>query len=242
MIHLAEQFLLRRVAVLCARKGSVYNEISGCDVYCRRRGAANFTGSCPVVAHPPCRLWGRLRQFAESAGVQSERDAEKFLGIWCADQVRHYGGVLEHPSYSTLWDVCRLPRPGEKSPEGVTIAIPQYWFGHRARKSTWLFCARLQLSDIPDMPYRLEGPEMREVALMSRGEREHTPPDLAKWLVDLAVLSGDRPRYCWDGTERIPPRDKLKEWLVANRAGADLKGKSIEGLFERLTEQLCLAF
>ncbi|MEO5713925.1 MAG: hypothetical protein ABIT37_10605 [Luteolibacter sp.] len=222
MIHLAEQFLLRRVAVLCARKDSVYHGVSGVDVYCARRDARNFVGSCPVVAHPPCRRFGRLRQFVpESAGADSER----FLGVWCADQVRHYGGVLEHPSYSTLWDRCGLPRPGEKSLEGVTIAIPQYWFGHRARKSTWLFVARLQLSDIPDMPYRLETFDMKEVARMGRGEREHTPPDLAKWLVDLAVLSGDRPRYQWTGREVIPPRSKLKEWIERNRAGTDLKGK-----------------
>lgn len=31
---------------------------------------------CPVVAHPPCRMWGRLRQFAhgDEAGPQQPDD------------------------------------------------------------------------------------------------------------------------------------------------------------------------
>ena len=235
---------MRRVAVLCARNGSIYHEISGADVFCKKRGAASYVGSCPVVCHPPCRLWGRLRQFAETAGTVNERSAEKFLGVWCADQVRYYGGVLEHPSYSTLWDVCGLPRPGEKSPEGVTISSPQYWFGHRARKSTWLFVARMRLDEIPTIPYRLEAPDMKEVCRMGRGKREHTPPDLAKWLVDLAVLSGDRPRYRWTGREVIPPRSKMKEWLEkANRVGVHLKeSKSTDRPDDRMKEQLCFSF
>ncbi len=226
MIHLAEQFMLRRVAVLCARKGSIYHEISGCDVYCKRRPMNEFVGSCPVVTHPPCRRWGRLPQSVKSAGAESER----FLAMACADHVRHYGGVLEHPSYSTLWDACQLPHPGEKSPEGVTIAIPQFWFGHRARKSTWLFVARMQLSEIPAIPYRLETADMKGVCEMSRGEREHTPPDLARWLVELAVMSGDKPRYRWTGHEIIPPRTKMEDWRnraiakMEDRAGANLKG------------------
>ena len=215
MIHLAEQFLMRRVAILCARKGSIYHSVSGADVYCKRRPAAEYVGCCPVVAHPPCRRWGRLRQFTKSAGAESER----YLARWCVDQVRHYGGVLEHPAYSTLWADCGLPYPGQKSPEGCTIAVPQYWFGHRARKATWFFVSRLQLSDIPLMPYRLEG--MDKVGVcdgMATAEREHTPPALANWLVDLAVKSGDRPRYRWNGSEVIPPRDKVAEWEAAKRA------------------------
>lgn len=233
MIHLAEQFLLRRVAVLCARKGSIYHEISGCDVYCKRRPLSEFVGSCPVVAHPPCRRWGRLRQFVpKSAGEESER----YLAMVCADHVRHYGGVLEHPAYSTLWEAAGLPYPGQKSPEGVTIAVPQHWWGHRARKSTWLFISRLQLADLPPVPYRLEGPDMREVVRMGRAEREHTPIDLARWLVEVAVKSGDRPRYQWSGSERIPPRSKMEEWseragaIMTDRAGTEMKVSPIAEL------------
>jgi hypothetical protein len=210
MIHVAEQFFLRRAAVLCARKGSIYHTISGVDVYCKRRPVSEFVGCCPVVCHPPCRLWGRLRQFAKSTQEQNER----YLARLCCDHVRHYGGVLEHPAYSTLWRDQGLPLPGEKSPEGCTIAIPQYWFGHRGRKATWLFVARLQVSEIPLMPYRLEAFDRVGVADgMGRSEREHTPAALAEWLVALAVISGDRPRYRWDGSEKRPAQ------LLKDRAG-----------------------
>lgn len=233
MIHLAEQFLIRRVAVLCARKGSIYHQISGCDVYCKRRPISEFIGTCPVLAHAPCRRWGRFRQFVKSAGGESER----YLASVCADHVRHYGGVFEHPAFSSYWKVGGLPYPGEKSPEGVTIAVPQYWFGHRARKATWLFIARLDLSEIPDMPYRLEDMDKREVVLMGRGEREHTPPALANWLVDLAVKSGERPRYRWTGDEAIQPRAVLTNGKMGNRACVGLKGPE-----PCLIEQMQFAF
>lgn len=52
------------VAVLFARQDSTYKALSGVDVYDIDRDARTFQGGMPVVAHPPCRAWGRLRAFA----------------------------------------------------------------------------------------------------------------------------------------------------------------------------------
>lgn len=208
-------FLRRRVAILCAQTGSVYNELPGCDVYCRRRDAFTFTGSCPVIAHPPCRSWGRLRHFVRNDDALA---MEMYLGRFCVDQVRRFGGVVEHPAYSTLWQDQGLPRPGEFSPEGCTVSILQSWFGHRAPKATWIFVAGLKPIHLPTLPFALEDRrKFRAVEHMSRREREHTPISLAQWLLQCAVLSGRVDRYHWNGQERPArffkdrPRTDLKE-------------------------------
>lgn len=77
------------VAVLFARRRSVYHTMAGCDVYCERRDARNYAGCLPVVAHPPCRAWSRLRAFAKP------RPGERDLAFFALEQVRRCGGVLE---------------------------------------------------------------------------------------------------------------------------------------------------
>lgn len=74
------------IAVLFARADSVYKTIPGCDVYDIDRDARKWQGGCQVVAHPPCRAWGRLRTFA------NPRKGERLLATWAVRQVRKWGG------------------------------------------------------------------------------------------------------------------------------------------------------
>ena len=53
------------VAVLFVRSDSVYKQMADVDCYDIDRDARTWPGGCPVVAHPPCRAWGLLRQFAK---------------------------------------------------------------------------------------------------------------------------------------------------------------------------------
>ena len=142
------------------------------------------------VAHPPCRAWGALRHFARP------RPDERDLAIFAVDVVRRCGGVLEHPAYSTLWRVAGLPFPGERDAfGGWTLPLPQFWFGHRARKNTGLYIVGTDIRNLPAFPMvlgdapcvvasRLRGGGRRPE--ISKAEREATPPGLARWLVDLA--------------------------------------------------------
>jgi hypothetical protein len=178
------------VAVLFARSDSVYKTMPGCDVFDIDRDARTWHGGSPVVAHPPCRAWGRLRQFAKP------RPDEKALGLWAVDQVRMHGGVLEHPAESTLFAAKGMPRPGQFPDAfgGWTIQIEQFHFGHRAEKSTWLYLVGLEPRDMPAIPRR-EGRATHcvrptraypRLPSITKAEREHTPPALAAWLVELA--------------------------------------------------------
>lgn len=100
------------VAVLFARRDSVYKTLPNCDVWDIDRDARLWLGGSPVVAHPPCRAWGRLRQFA------NPRPDEKELAIYAIDMVRKWRGVVEHPAGSSLWPHLGLPAPGKKDDHG----------------------------------------------------------------------------------------------------------------------------
>lgn len=178
------------VAVLFARADSVYKTMAGVEVYDIERDARTYAGPWPVVAHPPCRAWGVLRQFA------NPRHDEKALAPWAVQQVRTFGGVLEHPAGSTLWPELGLPDPGAGRDEfgGWTLGIHQHDFGHRAEKATRLYIIGCDPRDVPDIP----PPAGRathcirptksypRLPSVTKAEREHTPPELAQWLVDLA--------------------------------------------------------
>lgn len=192
---------MREVAVLFARADSIYKTMPGCDVFDEARDAHSWPGGAPVVAHPPCRAWGALRYFAKPA------PGEKELALMAVEIVRRFGGVLEHPLASMLWPTCALPAPGAIDEHGgFTLPIDQDWFGHRAQKATRLYVVGCAPRDIPPFPIRLE--EATHVIARSRvrrkdgrrlrkgmtgwrpevtlAEREHTPPALAEWLVELA--------------------------------------------------------
>lgn len=101
------------------------------------RDATMYNGPSPVVAHPPCAPWSRLKAFAF-------RDDPR-LAIRAVEQVRAFGGVLEHPEGSALWAHCRIPLPEGLPDEfgGRSYLVDQSDYGHRARKRTWLYAVRL---------------------------------------------------------------------------------------------------
>lgn len=180
---------MKQVAILFARKDSIYKSIPGCDVWDAARDARLWPGGCPVVAHPPCRAWGQLRWMANI--IQDEKD----LAPWAVDQVRRWGGVLEHPKLSQLWPTCGLPKTGADAWGGWTLGIHQQAWGHRAQKATLLYVVGCQPRDVPIMPLVLGDAEAvcggsRRRPEITHREREETPHSLAVWLVDLARSCG----------------------------------------------------
>lgn len=183
------------VAVLFARADSNYKALD-CDVWDEERDARRWPGGAPVVAHPPCRAWGRLRHMA------NPMPGEKNLARLAVALVREFGGVLEHPARSTLWAAQKLPQPGERDQYGGwTLPISQYWWGHRAEKKTWLYIVGCEPRDVPQLPLALgdapmvvgngttNHPQRGDPGWrpqIPHAEREHTPPELARWLIELA--------------------------------------------------------
>lgn len=184
------------VAILFARKTSIYKKLPLCDVYDIERDARTFTGGMPVVAHPPCRAWGTLAHMAKP------RDDERSLAPWAIEMVRKCGGVLEHPKRSKLWPELGLPQPGAGSDEfgGWTLGIAQRDFGHRAEKLTLLYIVGCARRDLPPIPFvmgeathvvatsgrRRDGTRYKHKKECTKAERERTPVALAEWLVEVA--------------------------------------------------------
>jgi hypothetical protein len=189
---------MKDVAVLFARSDSIYYQIPGCDVYDINRNALTYTGNLPIVAHPPCRSWGKLSHFAKP------RNGEKELAIWAIQQIRNVGGVLEHPESSKLWNLLNLPL-GNKIDVfgGFTLSIDQFWFGHKAAKRTWLYIVGIGPAEIPPYKIKYEYPKYTVNSALRKGhpnrkpeiskaEREQTPTELANWLVNLARLTNKK--------------------------------------------------
>ena len=57
------------VAALFVQRGGVYFDVEGVDPWDEERDARTYAGPYPVVAHPPCKRWGRYWGGGPSAKV-----------------------------------------------------------------------------------------------------------------------------------------------------------------------------
>lgn len=169
------------------------------------RDARTYDGPWPVVAHPPCGPWGRLKHLYKG----TEHDC----GPRAVEQVRLFGGVLEHPAGSKLWNACGLPHPDFAKGTcvwldawgGYTIEVNQCEWSHVARKRTWLYLVRVPSAAIEPPPYPdrepthwISGGRGRKgkkakttpvpdgIKVCSAQQRRRTPPLFAEYLVRLA--------------------------------------------------------
>ena len=185
------------VAALYVEPRGVYSQIDGVDVYGVHdvnvpgmfdRDAALYAGPHAVVAHPPCGPWGLF------AWNYKGGEGGRHLGPLAVQQVRAWGGILEHPKGSQLWKHCDLPKVGELDRYGgTTKQIEQVHWGHPCTKPTWLYCCRVP--SFPPMPRRVGEPTHCMVRLRRNSHerpelpkrlRHLTPPALAWWLVAAA--------------------------------------------------------
>lgn len=174
------------IAVLCVAKNSIYKSLHGVDCYDIDRDCRTFPGGMPVVAHPPCRSWS-----AYCAHQAKPMPGEKELGPWCVEQLRQWGGVLEHPAHSRLWAECNLPTPGSSRGSEWAMQVEQSWWGDTRKKLTWLAFVGIDKASLPDVPYCLRDShgDRRRWQLMSKHQRSATVRPFAEWLVAAASMA-----------------------------------------------------
>lgn len=185
------------VAVLYTDPLGPYPKMPGVDSWDAKRDARLYEGPHPIVAHPPCGPWSKLKHFYQ--GMEHD------CAIVALDQVRRFGGVLEHPAHSGLWKAFGLPKPDTNTKQlglfdsfGFSIEVCQVDFGHVARKRTWLYFVGVSRGVI-DLPPKAEpthwasggrkavrGPVPQGIKVCSAQQRRRTPPAFAEWLVALA--------------------------------------------------------
>lgn len=183
------------VTVLYVSDKSYYLKDSRFDCWTKSRNALSYSGLSPVIAHPPCRLWGRLRKMS-TADIQ-----EKELAISSVDYIRKYGGVLEHPAGSTLWDRCSLVIPGHGYDAfgGFSVSINQSWFGYPAVKNTWLYIVGCTVSELPPLPMNFDAithtvcssKKKTGKRELSKMRRDLTYPMLIDWLYEVICVIDD---------------------------------------------------
>jgi len=181
---------------LFVREDSAYKNRQGWDAYDASRDALSYSGSDPVVCHPPCRSWGRLSHMAHNV-----REGEAELALFSIDKIRQNGGILEHPSGSRLFG-NHLPDAGETDEYGgFTIEIDQYDFGHVAHKRTKLYICGIDRAELPVLPEKdetihyCEKGKRRSIAGNVKGttrctqyQREYTPEKLIDYFESVLNL------------------------------------------------------
>ncbi|MEE8323227.1 MAG: hypothetical protein V3R57_06365 [Candidatus Bathyarchaeia archaeon] len=132
-----------------------YSRVAGLDIWGVSKDARLYKGPFKVIAHPPCKRWGRYWSGGPSA------KQKRILGddggcfaqaLWA---VRSFGGILEHPEASHAWAWFSLQRPpragGWVSADiygGMTCCVEQGHYGHRARKATWLYANKVSTPEL----------------------------------------------------------------------------------------------
>lgn len=126
-----------------------------CDHWDAARDARLYVGPHPVVAHPPCGPYSKQRH--------NYRGAEHDCAPRALEQVRAFGGVLEHPAESKFWDDAGLSKPkptdnvwpglraSMSDGYGFTVEVNQVEWGHVARKPTWLYVVGTSWGHVADL-------------------------------------------------------------------------------------------
>lgn len=184
---------MKSVAVLYCTPASIYKSLA-LECFDQYRDARTYAGWLPVVAHPPCRSWGRLRHLAKPVAW------ERALGLHAVQQVRRCGGVLEHPAGSLLWsdlpEFGAYPLPavgaGVDAFGGQTISVYQSDFGHPAPKHTWLYVVGARPGELckavraGDLCKAARPGGLRKVAYQPSARRMDTPLPFAELLLSIA--------------------------------------------------------
>jgi hypothetical protein len=148
------------IAALFVETNGVYFGLEGVDPWDVTRDARNYAGPHPVVAHPPCQLWVNFAalNYKRYGGEHNRPGNDGGCFEHALRCVREFGGVLEHPAFSTAWSAFGLRTPSlptsTDTPTGFGWALHrseghgmcswsaevyQSAYGHKARKRTWLY-------------------------------------------------------------------------------------------------------
>jgi hypothetical protein len=201
---------MEMIAALFVEKHGPYGNLPGVDAWHVERDARAYRGPCSVVAHPPCKRWGRYWGGGPSVKVpriMGDDNGTFAAALW---SVRTFGGVLEHPEASHAFPWFGLPVPDWRAGwtkadryGGRSCCVAQGHYGHPARKLTWLYACS---DELPELKWSTDGDWRRldegfhssaERAAstrkprqrLSRDERLHTPARFRDVLINIAESS-----------------------------------------------------
>jgi hypothetical protein len=207
------------IAALYVEKGGSYYGLPDVDPWPEDRDARLYDGPCPVVAHPPCQRWGNFYAGSPLAIKQGRR---KQLGddggcfAAALRDVRKWGGLIEHPQGSRAWAYYGLNAPPRSGgwiaadwQGGWTCRVEQGFYGHWARKPTWL------------LAYHCELPMLQ----WGFGERRLDPAIVERWGLKRAIRLGEVGSVGGGGNdaERIATPPAFRDMMLSIARTANMK-------------------
>jgi hypothetical protein len=173
------------IAALYVLPNGVYSGLPDVDPWPESRDARLYDGPYPCVAHPPCARWGRYWHGGPSAKVRRVKGDDGGCFAAALAAVRKWGGVLEHPQASAAWRAFDLNEPpwgggwiAADFVGGWTCCVEQGHYGHRARKSTWLYACGV--SSLPLLKWGNSDALCRMEALVHSAEERRAYRKLPK--------------------------------------------------------------
>ena len=161
------------IAALFVETKGVYFGLPDVDPWDRRRDARTYAGPHPVIAHPPCKRWGRFWHGSTRKPHQYELGADDGCFAAALAAVRQFGGLLEHPEASHAWRHFGLAAPPRHGGwvvadflGGWTCCVEQGHYGHMARKATWLYAHGI---DLPALRWGRGEQRLHPIALARHG-------------------------------------------------------------------------
>lgn len=134
------------VAALFVQKDGCYSDLPFVDAWPESRDARRYDGPLPVVAHPPCQLWGSMCHvnYARWGGEHNRPGNDQGCFESAMESVNEWGGVLEHPAKTRAWAEHGLIAPVSMGWQQIITGgwVCEVWqsaYGHRANKATWLY-------------------------------------------------------------------------------------------------------
>jgi hypothetical protein len=134
------------IAALFVQPAGCYANLPDVDSWPESRDARSYAGPHPVVAHPPCQLWGKFAKinFHRWGGDHNRPGNDGGCFASALESVRKWGGVLEHPAGTYAWADHGLAKPNGMGWMHIAGSewVCEVWqsaYGHPARKRTWLF-------------------------------------------------------------------------------------------------------
>ena len=203
--------MMIRVAALFVQVDGCYYGLPDVDAWPEQRDARRYEGPFPVVAHPPCQLWGAMAtvNYARWGGEHNRPGNDGGCFESALGNVRRFGGVLEHPAKTRAWDVHGITRPGSTGWSmsecgGWVCEVWQSAYGHKANKATWLYYFGLRSPfdlrwDRPIGTHQIgfhdQRGKSRNKPTLGKREANATPVEFRNVLIELAALSRQ-----WGGT------------------------------------------
>ena len=196
----------KKIAALFVQPDGCYINIPIIDMWPEYRDARKYYGDMPVIAHPPCQLWGKMAKinYKRWGGDHNKPGNDGGCFKFALDTVNRVGGVIEHPAQTYAWNEYGLSKPEKnkwvKSGIGWACEVWQSAYGHKANKATWLYYVGKSkpfdlIWDRPKGSHQIGCYDQRGKSLnkptLNKKESNATPIKFRDELIKLALYSCD---------------------------------------------------